>query len=63
MYLTGTKAKEYPLKHVDFFDYMQKTMIRHCNAIMAEHKRKVEATKRQQGELSRRRKPLQCIRS
>ena len=48
MYLTGKKVKEYPLKHVDFFDYIQKTMIRHCNAIMAEHKRKVEAAGQQE---------------
>ena len=47
LYLTGKKVKEYPLKHVDFFDYMQKTMIRHCDAIMAEHKRKVEAARQQ----------------
>ena len=48
LYLTGAKAKEYPLKHVDVFDYMQKTMIKHCNAIMAEHKRRVEAAMQQE---------------
>ena len=44
LYLTGMRANVYPLKHVDFFHYMQKAMIRHCNAIMAEHKRKVDVS-------------------
>ena len=52
LYLTGMRANVYPLKHVDFFDYMQKAMIRHCNAIMAEHKRKVDASKGGRGALA-----------
>jgi hypothetical protein len=47
-YLTGRKAKAYPLKDVDFFDYMQKSMHKHCDGIMAEHKRRVEAAMEQQ---------------
>ena len=43
LYLTGMKAKAYPLKHVVLFDDMQKTMIRHCDAIMAESKVKIAA--------------------
>ena len=45
LYLTGIKAKAYPLKHVAFFDDMQKRMIRHCDAIMAESKAKIAAAK------------------
>ena len=41
LYLTGVKAKAYPLKHVLFFDDMQKTMIKHCNAILADTKAKI----------------------
>ena len=47
LYLTGMRAKAYPLKHVDYFDYMQKTMIRHCHAIIADSSAKIEAAKQQ----------------
>ena len=47
LYLTGMRAKAYPLKHVDYFDYMQKTMIRHCHAIIADSSAKIEAAKGQ----------------
>jgi len=48
LYLTGTKARAYPLKHVDFFDHMQKTMREHCSTLIADSKRKIEAAKQQQ---------------
>ena len=48
LYLTGTKAQKCPLKDVDFFAHMQKTMREHCNALMADSRRKIEAAKLQQ---------------
>ena len=45
LYLTGIKAKAYPLKHVAFFDDIQKRMIRRCEAIMEESKAMIAAAR------------------